>query len=468
MQVTEISSEGLKREYKIVVEADDIGRKVDEKLAELSRQIRLPGFRPGKVPVTLVRKRYGASVRGEVLEEALNDSTRKAIEDRSLRPALQPKIEIDQFEEGKDLEYTVRLEILPDIETIDFAELELERLRAEPTDAGIDEVIADMAEGQKSFAAVTDGRASREGDALLIDFIGRIDGTEFEGGSATDFQIELGSETFIPGFEAQLVGAKAGEHRDVEVTFPEDYAGRDLAGKQAVFAVEVKEVREAQPVAVDDELARRMGLENLDALKEAVRRQISQDYAAVSRARLKRALLDALAERHEFAVPESMVDMEFEGIWKEIERHREKGDLDEADAAKSEDELREEYRKIAERRVRLGLLLSEVGRRNNIEVHQDEMTRAMFERARAFPGRERQFIDFVEKSPEAQEEIRAPIFEDKVVDFIIEMARVSERTVTPEELLRDPDEDRDSGADAAAPEEKGRRKRKAKPSKTEE
>jgi len=460
MQVTQTSAEGLKREYKIVVDHGDITRLVDRKLIELGQRIRMPGFRPGKVPQTLLKKQYGKSVLGEVLEETVNNATQQAIADNALRPALQPRIEVTKFEEGADLEYSMSVEVLPEIVPGDFSTVKLERLAAAIDDQKVDEMLRRMAEQQKTFTAVSDPRPAQAGDALLIDFVGKIDGVTFDGGTAVDFQLELGSGSFIPGFEDQLIGVSAGDNRAVEVTFPAGYGNKDLAGKAAVFDVAVKELRAANPVSIDDELAKRMGLENLAALRDAVRQQLQQEYASFSRARLKRSLLDALAERYDFPIPGGMVDMEFEQIWQQVKQN---APAEPPADAKPEDEERAEYRKIAERRVRLGLLLSEVGRLNNIEVKPDEVSRAMLEQARRFPGQERQVMDYFQKNPQAMAELRAPIYEDKVIDFILELAQVSERETTPEELMRDPDEPAPAeaaSADEAAAKPKAKRKSK--------
>ncbi len=473
MQVTETSSEGLKHEFTVVIGADEISDKMAAKLEVLKDQVRLPGFRPGKVPVDLLRKRYGPSVMGEVLEETVNTSVQQALAERELHPAIKPNIEITKFEDGSDLEFKLSVEVVPEIEPMDFSKLEVERLKVEITDEDVNEVLQRLADRQKSFSPVARNRKAKPGDAVLIDFVGKIDGETFEGGSGTDFQLELGSGSFIPGFEDQIIGAKGGDHVEVKVNFPADYGAAELAGKEAVFEVDVKEVQEAQPAAIDDELATKVGMETLDSLKEAVKAQIQQENDGLARARLKRALLDALEEGHDFEVPPGMVEAEFEGIWQQVEEQRKKGeDDDEAeveDAGKSDDELKTEYRAIAERRVRLGLLLSEVGQRNNIDVQEDEVKRALMERARSFPGHERQVLEYYQQQPEAMNELRAPIYEDKVVDFITEIAKVTERTVTREELLAEPEEDQSEGAKKATggkAEEKATGKAKpAKPAK---
>ncbi len=453
MQVTQTSAEGLKREFKVVIEAKEIEEKVDARLTELSQTVRLPGFRPGKVPVSLIKTRYGGAVRGEILEDALTHGAEQAISENELRPVVQPKIEVTKFEEGADLEYTMSLEVMPEIEPTDATELELERLVSEVGDEDVERALERMATQSRSFKAAEPGRAAQSGDALVIDFVGKIDGEAFEGGSAEGHQLELGSSSFIGTFEDQLIGAKAGDRKDLDVIFPEEYVNEQLAGKAARFEVDVKEVKEAVPVAVDDQLAENLGMENLEALRKAVREQIERERGALSRARLKRSVLDALAERHDFEVPPSMFEIEFEAIWKQLEQDLERAGTTLEETGRSEDEVKEEYRGIAARRVRLGLVLSEIGRHNNIEVQQDELNRAMVEHARGFPGEERKVLEYFQQNPEAANHLRAPLFEDTVVDFILEMANVTERTVSVDELLQDSDEE---GAETPADTEAAR------------
>lgn len=462
MQVTETLTEGLKREFKVVVSAEDIEGKVTSKLIDLGKSIRLPGFRPGKVPFSLLKKRYGEALRGEVLEEAVNDSTQQAISESGLKPALQPKIEVTRFEEGTDLEYTMAVEVLPEIVPTDFSTLQLERLRVTVDDEDVERMLQRMADEQKSYVAAAEGHEAGEGNALVIDFAGTIDGEPFEGGSAEDYQLVLGSSTFLPGFEEQLVGVKSGDRRPLEVGFPDDYPAPNLAGKTASFEVTVKEVREAEPVTIDDALAERYGLADLAALREAMRNQVSQEYEGISRRILKRKLLDALAASHDFEVPPSLVDAEFEAIWKQFEEAKERGEPDPADADRDEEEIKAEYRVISERRVRLGLLLAQVGEGNNIIVQQDEVNRALAEQARRFPGQERKIIEYYQNDPQALAQIKAPLFEEKVVDFICEMAEVSEREVSSQELIQGEDvEANESAAEAA--DERPKKSTKKKP-----
>lgn len=480
MQVVETKNEGLRREFKIAVPASEIEKKIATRLNELAQTARLPGFRPGKVPVALLRKRFGPSLVGEVLDATVNDASQRTMNERGLRPAGTPKVEITSYKDGGDLEYTFVVEVMPEIAPVDYGALKLERMVVEVADADVDNTIARLAERQKSVTAVTEDRASRTGDVLTIDFVGRIDGAEFPGGKAEGFDLELGSQSFIPGFEDQLVGVKAGETRDVKVTFPEAYAAAELAGKEAMFEVKVKTLKQTAPSAVDDALAKKLGFETLDALKTGVREQQQKEFKALSRMRLKRTLLDRLADSTKFEVPQEMVENEFNSIWqhfgaqaaaeaaaaKPVEGEGEAKEKEEPAAAekkdaKSEEEQKAEFRSIAERRVRLGLMLSEVGRINNIRLTQEDINRGMMEEARRHPGQEQKVLEYYRKTPDAVQSLTAPLYEDKVVDFIVEMASVAEKKVTIEELLRDPDRD-EAETETPAAEGKGTKKKKAK------
>jgi trigger factor len=511
MQVTETSAEGLKREFRVVVPAGELEEKVTSRLGDIGRTIQLRGFRPGKVPMQILRQRFGNSVRGEVLESTLQDTSADAIRERNLRPALPPKVDIVSFSEGTDLEYKMSLEVLPDIPEPSFADLDIERLVVEVPDEDVDRAVERIAEQQRKTEVAE--RPAESGDIIVVDIEGRSGEQEIPGASGKDRQIVLGSAGFIPGFEEQLIGASAGEHRTVRVTFPEDYGVPDFAGKEAVFEVDVKEVRQRLPLVIDDELGKAVGLENLAELRQEVRQQMQRDYEGASRLRLKRSLLDKLAQNYDFAVPPGMVELEFESIWRQYEDEKARAAQPEAasseaasdagegsrgqrasagspetataeadneaglsgpapepesevgaDAApsseeqadKTEDEetLKADYRRIAERRVRLGLLLAEVGRSNNITVTQDELNQAITREARRHPGYERQVLDFYRQNPEAVANLRAPIFEDKVVDFIVELAKVEERKISPQDLLSLPDSDAD-GPDADGPDAGG-------------
>jgi trigger factor len=487
MQVTETSVEGLKREFRVVVPAGELEEKVTNRLGEIGRTIQLRGFRPGKVPMQILRQRFGTSVLGEVLESTLQGTSAEAIRERSLRPALPPKVDVVSFSEGTDLEYKMSLEVLPDIPAPNFAELGIERLVVEVPDQDVERAIERIAEQQRKTEIAE--RPAENDDIIVIDVEGRTGEEEIPGASGKDRQITLGSGGFIPGFEEQLIGACAGEHRTVRVTFPQDYGVADFAGKEAVFEVDVKEVRHRLPIIIDDELGKAVGLESLDELRQEVRQQMQRDYQGAARLRLKRTLLDKLAQGYDFAVPPGMVELEFDNIWRQHDAERERttpppegagsaagGSSGEpmpvemaADAvtagptpiepdhesgngeaqsggqphqsSEDEDALKADYRRIAERRVRLGLLLAEVGRSNNITVTQDELNQAITREARRHPGYERQVLDFYRQNPEAVVHLRAPIFEDKVVDFIVELAKVEERKISPQDLLSLPDPD---------------------------
>jgi trigger factor len=436
MNVTETAHEGLSRSWRVVVPATEIGANVDRKLAEISKTIKLPGFRPGKVPMSVVKKRYGQSVMGEVLEQTVQDSSSKLLEDHDVRPALQPKIEVVSFDgEGSDLEYTMAVEALPEIEPADITDVKLERVVAAVEDKAVDEAIERIANNNKSFEPVKKKRAAKEGDQLVIDFAGKVDGEARPGMDGTDYPLELGTGAFIPGFEDQLVGIKPGETKTIEVTFPEQYHAAELAGKKAEFEVTAKELRAPVKTEVDDEFAKKLGLTDLEALKKLARDQIEGEYGRLTRLKLKRALMDALAERHDFPVPQGMVDLEFEAIWKQVQP-----ELTEDEKKKPEDELKAEYRAIAERRVRLGLLLSEIGKRNAVQVTQEELNRGLIAEARRFPGQEREVLEAYRNNPRALDALRAPIYEDKVVDHILGTVTLTDRSVTPEELAREDEE----------------------------
>ncbi len=439
MQVTETLSEGLKREFTVVVPKAELEEKASGRLAEIAQQANLPGFRPGKVPVSILRQRFGESVRHEILQQTIADSWQEALEDKGLRPALQPKIEMVTFEDGADLEYKMAVELVPDIGTPDFGKVELEKQVADVPDDEVEAAVKRLADSRKTFEAADAAHVAVVGDRVKIDFTGRVDGNEFPGGAGKDFPLELGSGMFLPGFSEQLEGVKAGETREVKVSFPEGYGVADLSGKEAVFTVEVKAVEAPVAASLDDEFAKSYGAETLDALRTQVRGEIERQYASLTRARLKRALLDKLADTVSFELPASLVEREFEAIWQQVKQAIEEGKLDDDDKDKPEEELRTQYRTIAERRVKLGLLLSEIGRTNNIQVSQDDLNRAMAEEARKYPGQERRVLEFFRENQQAAQELQAPIYEDKVVDFILEMAKVTEKKVPIAELLRDPD-----------------------------
>ncbi|MFT8517317.1 MAG: trigger factor [Acetobacter persici] len=436
MQVTETLSEGLKRGFTITVPAAELAQKRDARLKEVAANLTLPGFRPGKVPVSLARQRHGEAVRAEVLEQAVSEALRSVLEERGLRPAGQPQVELvsGQEDDGKDLEFKIETEILPEITVPDLSDLSLTRLKAVASDEAVDKIVADVAKRQRTFETVEEERPAVQGDVVSVDFVGKRDGVPFDGGTAQDVNVEIGGEGFIPGFAEQIEGMKAGEEKIITVTFPENYGAEELAGKEATFDITVKALKKPVDAPIDDELAKQLGFETLDQLRDLVRKQIEGEYEQLTRLRIKRDLLDALATKTDFQAPQGMVDAEFEQIWQRVEADRKVGQLDDEDKDKDEDTLRADYRKIAERRVKLGLLLAEIGRKNAITVTQDELGRAMRAEAMRYQGQEKEVFAFFQNNPQAIESLRGPIFENKVVDYLIELAKVEDKEVTPEEL----------------------------------
>jgi trigger factor len=465
MQVTETLSAGLKREYAIVVPAADIESRRMARLTTLGKQLKLPGFRPGKIPMPVIKQRYGVAVAAEIADEQVNEATRKVVEDNGLRPALQPKIEGVDVEAAKaspavDLSFKIEMEILPDITMPDFGAIALTRLKAVVAPEKIDEAVATLASRQRELVDLTEEELAARGDApgaatgdvLTIDFLGKLDGVPFDGGTATDINVDIGGADFIPGFAEQLIGAKAGEERTIAVTFPAEYNAAHLAGKEATFDVTVKQQRKSVPAAVDDALAQKMGLETLEELRTAITERMQADYDRMSRQRLKRSLLDALTELAHFPTPDTMTNMEFDQIWQRIEADKAAGKLDEGDRDKDDDTLRTEYRAIAERRVRLGLLLNDIGRLNGVTVSPEEMNRAIRAQAAQYPGQEAQMMELFRKYPQVAENIRGPLYEEKVVDFVLELAKIVDEVISVEELAKDPDEAKTAEA-APAPTE---------------
>ena len=453
MEVTETITEGLKREFKVVIAAAEIDSKVDERLKEIAPTLQLPGFRPGKVPATLVKKRFGQSLLGEVLEKSVNESSQQALDERGRRPAGQPNIEVVSFDEGKDLEFNLSVELMPEIEPLDYSVLKLKKLVAEANEKDIDDALSKLAEQHKGSEPISSKRASKIGDILVIDFVGSVDGEKFDGGSAEGHHLELGSNQFIPGFEEQLVGKKAGASVKVEVKFPENYSQANLSGKNAFFDTKIKEIRQSTKVKIDDDFAKLFGLEELSALRDALKTQIEQELEQTTKARLKRELLDKLEDVKPFDVPQSMSDQEYASICQAVKANEENANTSNLDQQENNnedgegatpvdeslsDDDKKEYRQIAERRVRLALVLQEVGRLNNIEVSDEEVQRALFQEASRYPGQEKQIMELYQKNPQAMASIRAPLYEDKIVDFITEMAEVSEKKVTRDELLAEP------------------------------
>ncbi|SRR6266508_241895 len=453
MQVTETLSDGLKREFQVTVPASDLEARVAERLGDLKERVRLNGFRPGKVPVAHLKKVYGRAVMAETIEAIIREMNAKIVSDHGLKLAMEPKVtipneatEVEKVIGGQsDLAYTLALEVLPKIELADFQGIKLERLVAEVTEAEIGEALGKIAEQNRPFAAKGEGAKVEQGDRVVIDFTGKLDGQPFEGGSGGDVGINVGSGTFIPGFEEQLIGMSAGETRQVKVTFPAGYPAAHLAEKEAEFEVTAKSIEVPTGVTVDDAFAKSLGLESLDKLKEAVKTRLQQEHVVQSRQKLKRRLLDALDGLHQFALPPTLAEEEFKNVWSAVESDLKAQGRTFADEGTTEEKAREEYRAIAERRVRLGLVLAEIGEKNNISVTDDEITRSIVERTRQFPGREQEIWEHYKKNPAAVAGVRAPIFEEKVVDFLIELATVTEKPVSREELYKD-DEDSASAA----------------------
>ncbi|MEX2202304.1 MAG: trigger factor [Dongiaceae bacterium] len=435
MQVTETNNQGLRRDYKVVVPASQLQTEIASELAEMGKSAKIPGFRPGKIPMPVLKQRFLGNILPRVVERAVTDSSSKVMNERGLRAAGQPKIEIVSFPEEGDLEYTMSVDLFPEIQPVDFKSLELERIAVDVPDEDIEEELKRMATRQRNSEPVATPRPSQNEDVVVIDFAGKLDGEPFDGGSATDHHLALGSGSFIPGFEEQLVGKSVGDQVVVDVKFPDEYPAEHLKGKAVQFDVTIKEIRELKPVEVNEEFAKSFGQESLDAMRKTVRDHMGREYQALTRSRMKRQLLDQLAEKHSFELPAGLVDAEFEAIWRQIEADQKAGRLDAEDKDKTEDQLRKEYRDIAERRVKLGLLLSEVGRVNNIEVSQEDLTRAVMAEARQYPGQEKQVVEYYQKQPQALAQLHAPIYEDKVVDYIIELAAVKERKLSPKGLV---------------------------------
>ena len=417
MQVTETKNEGLSREYTVVIPADEFEQQVSSRLNELSKTIQMPGFRKGKVPVSLLRKKYGPNVMGEALEKAVQDGSSKVMQDNELRPAMQPKIEITSFEEGKDLEYTMAVDVMPEIDLGDFSKIAVERQVVESDESEVDKTLERMADAYKTSEPVARKRKAKAGDVVNIDFVGKVGGEEFPGGKAEGYDLELGSGSFIPGFEDQLIGQNPGDELDVNVKFPDEYGAEDLAGKDAVFSVKINELKESKPSEIDDELAKKAGMENLEALKKAIRDQHTQGFDQISKQKVKRVLLDALHAAYEFDLPQSLVEAEYESILKAFEQAKEAGE----EVEEMTDEEREaDFRDIAHRRVKLGLLFAEVGRTNNLEITQDDLQKAILQEAQNYPGQEQMVFKYYQENPEAMQQLSGPVFEDKVTDFIME------------------------------------------------
>ncbi len=464
MQTKQTTNEGLKRAYTITLTADEISAKVESEIKKIAPQVKMPGFRPGKVPANLVKKMHGEQLHAETLNTLIRESVDKVIKDEELRPAMQPAISLGEgYEEGKDAEITLELEILPAIEAPSTDGLKLEKLVVPVSDEQIDEAIQNIAGQNKSYKDAAKSKKAADGNQLIIDFVGKLDGEEFEGGKAEDAALVIGSGTFIPGFEDQLVGVKTGDEKTITVTFPEDYQAEHLAGKEATFDVTVKAVKVETDTKVDDEFAKQLGLDSIDKLKEIMKGQLEQQTAGLTRTQMKRGLLDQLAAGHDFEVPGTMVDAEFEQIWAQLQQEAQNEEDPEA-ALKEIEAEKDDYRSIAERRVRLGLLLSEIGQANGVEVTSQEMSMLIQQAAQQYREEDRErFVQYIQQEPMAAAQLRAPLYEDKVVDFLFDQAEVTTREVTQEELQAaiEADDEAEAAKAKATPKKKAPAKKPA-------
>ncbi|MEQ8301724.1 MAG: trigger factor [Hyphomonas sp.] len=445
MEVTQTKAEGLSRTFEVKVPASELKTKLDERIEEIRPSMRLKGFRPGKVPAAHVRKMFGRDLMGELVNKLVDETNQKALEENELRPAGQPNVRLDADMEAvikgdADLAYHMDIDVMPEFTPADIADLAITRPVADVADAQIEEALGRIAEQNTQFEPRAKTAKAKDGDAVVIDFVGKVDGVAFEGGTAEQQSVVLGANRFIPGFEEQLVGVKTGEEKELNVTFPEDYPSADLAGKAAVFEVKVQEVRAPKTPELDDDFAKGLGLEDLEQLKGLVKDQLKAEHDNASRSKAKRDLLDKLDDAHSFDLPPNMVEQEFAQIWQQLQTEMDAGRVSDEDKAKSEDELKDEYRKISERRVRLGLVLAEIGRIADVRITEQEVNQALIAEARQYPGQEKQVVEFFQKNPNAMAQLRAPIYEDKVVDHILATAKVTDNTVSREELFKEEDE----------------------------
>ncbi len=453
MDIKEVSHKGLAYEYAITVPAADLEQQIERELKQVGQRTKVPGFRPGKVPMAVLKQKYGKNVMGDVIQNSVNDVTRKVLEEKDLRPAMQPDVEITNYEEGGDLEFKMEFEVMPAMPELDYSTLSVEKLTCEVPEEDVTKALEDLLAQQKHFHGKPADEKAEKGDAVKIDFLGKKDGVAFDGGAAQGFQLELGSGQFIPGFEDQLIGKKAGDEVEVNVTFPEQYHSEDLAGAPVVFEVKVHEVLEPHTPEADDDFAKKLGLESLDKLKEAIKDKLGADYEGASRAKAKKALFDLLDEKVNVDIPEKMAKMEFDGIWQQVQQMIDRKDP--SIEGKSEKELKEEYETIANRRVRLGIFLSELGRVNNLQVSREELTSAVMSQARMYPGQEQKVLEFYQQNPNEVDQLRGPILEEKAVDFLLEKVERPEKKVSPEALFTEDD------AEDAKPKKKAAAKKPA-------
>ncbi|MDD2325275.1 MAG: trigger factor [Alphaproteobacteria bacterium] len=439
-QVKEKTNKGLSRAYTITVPQADYQAALVKRLQEIGKKAKIQGFRPGKAPLELIRQRFGTEAESDVVDRLINESVDKALNDNKLRPAMQPKVDALVYGEDKDMSFDLEVEVLPEVKPMDFGKLAFERQVADVADKTVDEAIERIAKSMRKAEVITEKRAAKIGDTAVIDFDGTVDGVAHPGMKSESHSLELGSKSFIEGFEDQIVGMKVGEKKDIKVTFPAEYHAAHLSGKEAVFAVTLNEIRAHKPVEINDALGKEIGFPSLEKLRDRIKSDISNNYAQISRTVLKRELMDKLAEHHDFELPVSMVENEFNNIWAQLQQDKAQGRMDPDEAKKSEDDLKKEYRDIAVRRVRLGLLLAHVAEANKIEVTPNELRNAMMAEARRYPGQEKAVVEYYTKTRGAVEQLRAPILEEKVVDFIIGKAKVTDKTIDADKLLKLPEE----------------------------
>ena len=434
MKIKEVKSEGLSREYNVTVSAADFTAEVDKKLHEIAKTVSMAGFRAGKVPFAMVKKKYQGNAMSDALDEVVRNGVNEVLKEKELRPVFTPDVDLKKFEEGKDVEFKVSMDIMPTIELKDFSAIKIEKPVAEVPDEEVEKALNYMAESRRDTIKVEEDRVTAKGDIAVIDFVGSIDGVEFPGGKGEAYPLEIGSNSFIPGYEDQLIGKKAGEVVEVKATFPENYHAKDLAGKEALFVTTIKEIREIKKAEINDEFAKSMGEENLDKLKETVKKRIAQDYETASKMKQKRSLLDALDKAYKFDVPAKLVDMEYEAIVKQYENAKKNNQLDEDEKKKKEEDLLKEYKEIAVRRVKLGLLLAEVGNDAKVEVTQEDLNKAIMSESQRYPIQAKAIFDFYLKNKEAVERLRTSVYEEKVIDYVLSKVQTKEKKVSVEDL----------------------------------
>jgi trigger factor len=460
MQVTELESKGLKKQFKVVVDAQTIAQQIETELKSAGAKIKIPGFRPGNIPMKVLQQRYGKSVEADVVNKLIQTATTDALREKKVRPALQPKINLEDYKEGSELSFTIDVESFPEVPEPKLDDITLDRKTFEIDEKAIDEALAKIAERSPQFNNAGKDAKAQSGDVVIIDFLGKIDDVAFDGGKAEGFRLELGSGQFIEGFEDQLIGAKQGEKREVKVKFPDEYPGKEVAGKQAVFDVTIHEILKGETPEVNEEFATSRGFANQDALREAVKKQLESEYGQIVRNLLKKQLFDLLEERNNFDLPQGMVDMELNTIWTRLKQAQEQGDT--SLAGKSDDELKEEYGNISRRRVKLGILLAEIGNQQKLQITREELTRAMLQQAQQYPGQERMVMEFYQKNPDRVDDLRGPILEEKAVDYILSKVKFKDETVSLTDLdamIEDEEGEADSSKKSAKGESKPKKKK---------